>query len=126
MLCRIADAVMVPMSMRRGISSARRIESLLDIADPLLGCDAAAGQKGFLHPQGDGRCFITLDPRDSILFPTGSQFNGRPRYRWEQDPDGIERGYLVEEARDELLRTPRIGILEGGFDRKADFSKGAR
>ncbi len=126
MIVGIADAVMIPMSMRTGISSAMRTCSLLDIAEPILGCDAAAGQKSYGHIQGDGRFFVTLDPRDTILFANNSTAGRGPRYTWEQDIDGIARGYLVPAAREELLRSPRIGIFEGGFDRKVDLSKRER
>lgn len=94
------DALLLPESWKTGQSQLDRIDSILAIAEPLLGVDRAAGQRAYIRRQPGGRLFVTADPADTLRFPLGHPREGNPRYRWAPRPDGSEHGFLVEEARD--------------------------
>src|SRR5579885_1333645 len=96
----IPDALFVPERMKRGRTLYERMCSILDVAEPLLGVDRAAGQRAYIRRQGDGWLFVTRDPMDTIYFPLNTPLRGRPRYDWIDGADGIRRGYLVAEARE--------------------------
>jgi len=93
------DALIVPESWKSGGTHLDRIDSILRVAEPLLGVDRPAGGRAYIRRQPGGRLFITPDPRDTLSFPVGHPREGRPRYAWTAAPDGSERGVLVEEAR---------------------------
>lgn len=97
----IPDALFVPEAVKRGRTLFERIESILAIAEPILGVDRARGDRAYIRRQGDGWLFVTRDPQDTIYFPLDSPLRGRPRYRWIDGMDGIRRGYLVTEAADD-------------------------
>lgn len=97
----IPDALFVPEAMKRGRTLFERIESILAIAEPMLGVDRALGDRAFIRRQGDGWLFVTRDPQDTIYFPLDSPLRGRPRYRWSDGADGIRRGHLVPETADD-------------------------
>ena len=42
--------------------------------------------------------FVTLDPYDTINFPTGHDLQGFPRYDWAEQPNGCSHGFLKPEA----------------------------
>ncbi len=90
------DALFLPESLKAGSRIFDRVASISAVAEPLLEVDRAKGERAYLRKQPHGRLFITRDPSDSIFFPTTHRRSGQPRYRWEQRPDGIEIGYLVE------------------------------
>lgn len=94
------DALIVPESWKTGGTQLDRIDSVLRVAEPLLGVDRSRGEKAYIRRQPGGRLFITTDPCDTISFPIGHPREGRPRYAWTTSPDGSERGSLVGEARD--------------------------
>jgi len=94
----VPDALFIPEKMKRGGTLYERMNSILEIAEPLLGVDRARGDRAFIRRQGDGWLFVTCDPQDTIYFPLNSALRGRPRYHWLDGADGIRRGHLVTEA----------------------------
>ena len=94
----IPDALFIPERMKRGRTWYERMDSILDIAEPLLGVDRTRGDRAYLRRQGDGWLFVTRDPQDTIYFPLNSPSRSRPRYHWLDGADGIRRGHLVPEA----------------------------
>jgi hypothetical protein len=98
----LADALLVPVRYRQGRTQLERIQSLDRIADPLLGIAREKGECAWIRTAPiDGHLFITKDGNDTLLFPLNSPFRGRPRYQWLDGPDGIRRGHLVPEARND-------------------------
>ena len=97
----IPDALFIPERMKRGRTLYERIDSILEVAEPLLGADRSRGDRAYIRRQGDGWLFVTRDPEDTIYFPLNTPLRGRPRYRWLDGADGIRRGYLVPEARND-------------------------
>jgi hypothetical protein len=95
------DALFVRESAKRGRTLIERINSILDIAEPMLGVVRQEGERGYIRRQGDGWLFITKDPNDTIYWPLRTPLQGRPRYHWGDGADGIRRGYLMAEARHE-------------------------
>jgi hypothetical protein len=92
------DAVWIPEATKGGGKLGARIARVTAVADALLEVDRSAGEKSYVRKQPHGRLFVTRDPYDSILFPTGHARSGSPRYRWERRGDGVEVGYLLEDA----------------------------
>jgi hypothetical protein len=97
----LPDALLIPERMKRGSTWYERMNSILDVAEPLLGVDRARGNRAYIRRQGDGWLFVTRDPQDTIYFPLDTTLRGRPRYQWLEKADGIRRGYLVPEAMNE-------------------------
>ncbi len=93
------DALLVPESWKTGGTQLDRIDSILRLAEPLLGIDRSRGERAYIRRQPGGRLFVTGDPSDTISFPIGHPREGRPRYTWTHALDGSERGVLAEEAR---------------------------
>jgi hypothetical protein len=91
---RVPDALFVPEKLKRGRTLWERINSILDIAEPMLGLDRSRGQRAYIRRQGNGWLFITSDPEDTIDYPLGTPLQRRPRYFWIDGPDGIRRGYI--------------------------------
>ena len=94
----IIDALIVPESWKTGETQLDRIDSILRVAEPLLGIDRLRGGRAYIRRQPGGRLFITSDPLDTLAFPIGHHQAGKPRYLWTTAPDGSERGQLVEDA----------------------------
>ncbi len=88
------DALFVLENMKRGRTLIDRINSILDIAEPLLGVDRSKGERAYIRRQGNGWLFITRDPEDTIYYALRTPLQGRPRYVWVDDSDGIRLGYL--------------------------------
>jgi hypothetical protein len=98
----VADALMVAEARHKyGRRLIDRINSICEIAEPLLGVDRNAGQRAWIRRQYGGWLFITRDPEDTIYYPLSSPLRGRDRYAWVMGSDGIKRGYLTEDARRE-------------------------
>lgn len=95
----LPDALQIPDRYKRGGSLAERINSIADIADPLLGVDESRGERSQIKKQR-GFSFVTKDPADTLYFPTNTPLRGSPRYHWIDRPDGIRLGYLTPEARE--------------------------
>jgi hypothetical protein len=94
----IPDALFIPEKMKRGRTLYERMNSILEIAEPLLGVDRARGDRAYIRRQGDGWLFVTRDSHDTIYFPLNSALRGRPQYHWLDGADGIRRGHFVTEA----------------------------
>jgi hypothetical protein len=95
------DALLLPPSVNVGPRIFERVSAVSRVAEPLLEVDYDAGERAYIRkmPETAGRkLFITRDPLDTMLFPTGHPRSGEPRYRWEKRPDGSEVGYLVDGA----------------------------
>jgi hypothetical protein len=94
----IPDALLLPETLKAGARQIDRINSILDVAEPILGVDRARGERAYIRRQPGGRLFITRAPADTLLHPLGHPLEGRARYRWTPRPDGVELGYLEEAA----------------------------
>jgi hypothetical protein len=90
------DALMLPANVKRGVRLAQRVNSICEIAEPLLGVNRAAGERAWVRQQPHGQLFITRRPDDSLCFARGHPRSGQPRYRWEKRSDGSEWGFLLE------------------------------
>jgi hypothetical protein len=88
------DALLLPEALKAGARQIDRINSVLSIAEPMLGVDRSQGERGYIRRQPGGRLFITKDPSDTLLHPVGHPFEGQERYRWSHQPDGTSLGYL--------------------------------
>jgi hypothetical protein len=108
----VPDALFIRESLKRGATLYERMNSILDIAEPILAVDRAKGERAYIRRQGDGWLFVTRDSRDSIGFALNTPLRGRPRYDWVLGADGIKRGYLKPEARD-LVAPPFDPISAG-------------
>ena len=75
-----------------------RIAETCKILEPMLEVDYPAGERAYIRKQPHGRLFVTRDPADTLLFPTGHPRSGESRYRWEKRDGGVEFGYLREEV----------------------------
>ena len=93
------DALIIPEAWKKGETQIDRIDSILDIAEPLLAIDRSKGQRAYIRRQPGGRLFVTADPHDTLQFPIGHSLEGRPRYHWVVLADGAEHGFLLEGAR---------------------------
>lgn len=110
---RPADALLIPESMKQGRRKYHRVNSIMAIAEPLLGCDPRKREKGYMRrttqsvenpaDRKSRTCllFVTKNPHDTLLFPTGHPRHPESRYRWEQDGP-IQLGYLIVPAEEEL------------------------
>ena len=87
-------ALMLPETLKAGARQIDRINSVLAVAEPMLGVDRAKGERAYIRRQPGGRLFITRDPADTLLHPVGHPLQGAERYRWSPRADGIEFGYL--------------------------------
>ena len=50
------------------------MNSILDIAEPMLGVDRSKGDRAYIRRQDDGWLFITKDPEDTIYYPLEHPF----------------------------------------------------
>ena len=89
------DALMMPESLKRGGRSIDRINSVLDVAEPILGIDRAAGQRAYIRRQPGHRLFVTADPADTLKVPSDRPGAGLPCYRWEARGD-LEYGWRID------------------------------
>jgi hypothetical protein len=92
------DALILPEAWKTGGTQLERIDSILEIAEPLLQVDRSKGEKAYIRRQPGGRLFVTSNPYDTLQFPLGHSREGKPRYRWVLHPDGSEYGFLVEDS----------------------------
>jgi hypothetical protein len=90
------DALIVPEERKSGSRQIDRINSILDLAEPILEVDRTRGDRGYIRRQPGGTLFITRNPADTLLYPIGHPREGQPRYRWADAGDGIQRGFLEE------------------------------
>jgi hypothetical protein len=92
----LPDALMIPEGSKRGARMVDRVSSIIDLAEPLLGVDRAKGERAYIRLQGNGTLFVSKSVFDTIYYPKDHELDGRPRYRWEKQADGIELGFLKE------------------------------
>jgi hypothetical protein len=92
-------ALIIPEAWKKGQTQLERIDSILELAEPLLGVDRSRGQRAYIRRQPGGRLFVTADPHDTLRFPVGHPHEGKPRYHWVPRPDGSEHGYLAKDIR---------------------------
>src|SRR5262245_40101942 len=90
----VPDAVLLPEKWKRGPTLWHRLDSVLSIAEPILGLARGCGRVRKTHEPG-GWLFITGDPEDTIYGPAGTPLAGQPRYHWIVRPDGSRWGYLI-------------------------------
>ena len=94
------DAVLIPESYKGpGTTQYQRIDSLLEIVEPILRVDRVNGEAAYIRRQPGGECFVTRDPLDTIKHPKSHpEYPGQARYRWDAHPalQGVLVGYLKE------------------------------
>jgi hypothetical protein len=95
------DALLVPESLKRGSRQIERINSILDLAEPILGIDRTRGEKGWIRKQPGGMLYVSKNPEDTLFHHQGTPLAGCHRYTWLPADSGIRRGYLTEAARAE-------------------------
>ena len=88
------DALFLPETIKAGARQIDRINSVLEVAEPMLGVDRGRGERAYIRRQPGGRLFITRDPADTLLHPVGHPLEGADRYRWSPRADGVEFGFL--------------------------------
>jgi len=93
------DALLLPESLKRGATQLDRIDSILRIAEPILGVDRTRGERAYIRRQPGGQLFVSANPADTLMFPVGHPLEGKPRYHWSAREDGSEWGFLVADAR---------------------------
>jgi hypothetical protein len=91
------DALLLHAAPKVSGSIAERVAETCKILEPLLECDYPR-EKAHIRKMPFGRLFVTRDPADTLMFPTGHPRSGQPRYRWVKQADGTEFGYLVDGA----------------------------
>jgi hypothetical protein len=97
------DAVLFPAALKRGATSAARLQHIQTTLGPRLGGDRhtelGPDHGGRIHSRdvGGGWYLATLDPADTLNFPHDHDRAGMPRYRWEEQPDGTRHGWLIPE-----------------------------
>jgi hypothetical protein len=104
------NALLLPESLKRGSRQIERINSILDLAEPILGVDRAQGDKAWIRKQPGGMLFITKDPADTLFHVQNTPLAGKARYAWLPAEGGIRRGYLTEEARAERARAETADV----------------
>lgn len=90
----VPDALFIPESTKRGRTLWERLNSILDIAEPMLGVDRSKGDRAYIRRQDNGWLFITRNPEDTIYYPLNTPRQRQPRYIWIDGSDGIRRGYI--------------------------------
>jgi hypothetical protein len=91
------DALILPETLKKGATQIERIDSILAIAEPLLGVDRKAGQRAYIRRQPGGRLFVSKSPEDTLCHPREHPREGQPRYDWETAADGFQYGYLTHD-----------------------------
>jgi hypothetical protein len=92
------DALILKESVKRGTRFINRVNSIADIAEPILGVDRSRNERAYIRQQPQGKLFITKSIHDTLLFPKWHDRENEERYRWEVQPDGSKFGYLVDGA----------------------------
>lgn len=97
------DAVMVPAGYLKGNLSDKLLAAKAEFG-PILGGTKAYVGRACVHDAG-GHNFITAHPDDTLLHPTGHEFEKQPRYTWVDRGDGVQYGTLAEGAEDHRVKT---------------------
>lgn len=90
------EAVIVPPGYAPAGNDYNRMARLTTEFGPLLG--ATGTKRVWKRDLADGRELLSIDPADTLLFPTGHAMEYQPRYTWTDRPqnDGVQFGTLVE------------------------------
>lgn len=99
------DAARIPFSLRKPGSNFVNRHFVLETAERLLQVDKGKGEQAHGRKQAvwDAYyCTRSNDTRDSIFFGTSHDLEGRPRFRWEDRGDGVELGWLTDEAKADM------------------------
>ena len=86
------DAVRAPIGFAGPGPAAGRLDRLRAAFAPLLG-----SMPVYVRNQG-GEHFLTTRPDDTLFFPRSGPRSGEPRYRWEDQGDGLFYGFLKTDA----------------------------
>ena len=100
----IFDAIKLPDSVRTGETMKDRLDSVLDIAEPLLGVDRSKGDRAYMRwLKTERTLFVTRSPDDTLLWPISHRLAQQPRYKWTDYPaiEGAKVGMLRTEAETE-------------------------
>lgn len=89
---RRVDAIMSPKGTFGGNASA-----MGDFVRTAFGVATTPPRPPIVVRDQGAHLFITLDGRDSILFPYGHPLETQPRYQWAEGERGILYGYLKPE-----------------------------
>jgi len=92
------DAVRIPDSCKSGDNALSRLNSLLGHVEKLLGGNP--DKKVTLRPGQHGCWYGLKSPADTLLFPITHPLEGKSRYDWHDQEDGVRFGYLVPEAKE--------------------------
>jgi hypothetical protein len=92
-----ADALLIPEIMKDGRRQIDRINSILALAEPLLGVNRSVGERAYVRRQSDGWLFITKDADDTLYTTLRSRRPGQPRYEWLDLSNGVRAGHLMQE-----------------------------
>ncbi|WP_422932037.1 hypothetical protein [Singulisphaera sp. PoT] len=120
------DAILFHSSFKKGDRSIDRTTHVQRQLGPRLGGDQHTclgpkfGGRVYSRDVGGGWYLATLNPDDTLNFPIDHDFAMRPRYRWEDQPDGTRHGFLMSEdevdgskrAETSVDRTRRLQDLE--------------
>jgi hypothetical protein len=94
----VPDALILPEAWKKGDTQLDRIDSILQVAEPLLKVNRPSGERAYIRRQPGGRLFVTASPLDTLRFPLGHAQEGKTRYHWVPRADGSEHGFLVEDG----------------------------
>jgi hypothetical protein len=99
------DAVLVPERYKRGARSVHRVDSILKIAEPLLGVVLGRGERAYIRrqegvqvgmPKENIVCFVVRSLADTVNYAKHDHKNRRGcRYRWEHLGE-FALGYLLD------------------------------
>lgn len=103
------DAVKIPMGVKQPLSRRmKQMNFILGLCEKFLQVDLAGGEKVGYRTQttiGNGVYFAARVNEHfdfGLFFRTGHGLEGQPRYRWVPQPDDVEFGYLIPEAKADL------------------------
>lgn len=93
------DALFVPSGVLRGRHTLQMVHAAADVVEPLLGVDPLKREKAWMRGMNNGKLFCTKSPHDTVYFPKDHPTPGLDRYHWVEKENGVEYGYLMEDAR---------------------------
>jgi hypothetical protein len=91
------DAILIAEPKKTANTHVLRHEPYLELARRVLGIPAPC----LRSIPGSGAILITRTINDTLNFPQAHKRAMTSRYRWEDQPDGIKFGFLVEGADDD-------------------------
>lgn len=99
---RTPDAVRIPRNGGGGfggggIDAMLRGRAILNRADIIIGVAPGTAERSHGRTCDDGYHFVTKSPADTLFFPSAHARSGQSRYRWDEQPDGVLHGFLVDD-----------------------------